>query len=85
MGRNVNNFICNECKGKPMTQKNFMDHLREVHKLDPDKLKGHSKRLMHMDGKDWYSSEYLWTLESGLTFNQYCRNQRSKNDPMRYN
>ena len=81
--KNINNFICN-CSPGVMNQKQFMEHLKTVHNIDGENIKGTRKMIMHMDGRDWYSSEYLWTLESGVIFTQYCKNKRSKNDPMYY-
>jgi hypothetical protein len=62
----------------------FMKHLLDVHGIAKDQMKGKKQMLAHIDGSYWYSYEYKWTLECGLTFGQYIRAARSKTDLMRY-
>ncbi len=83
----INEFTCSCKDAKPMKHKDFMDHLKETHKIDTSdksQLAGNRKMLMHMDGKEWYSSSYQWTLETGLKFTQYCENIRAPDDIMRH-
>lgn len=83
----INEFTCS-CEGvKPLSFDAFKAHLKLDHKINTDdrnQLKGTRKMNMHMDGDLWHSSSYEWTLESGLKFNQFCKNARAFDDPMRF-
>jgi hypothetical protein len=82
----VNVFQCGHPDCQKLDSMNFAafkNHCAEVHNLSADQLKGKKQMMMHMDGTQWYSSTYEWTLEGGLKFHQFCKNARAKDDPMR--
>lgn len=81
----INDFCCSVCKGsEPMPFEEFKKHIIRVHGLNDGQLKGTKSMMMHMDGTKWFSSTYLWTLESGLKFTQHIRLARAKDDMMRF-
>lgn len=83
----INLFACGhkDCeKLEPMGFEEFKHHLFNAHKLKHDQLKGKKQMMMHMDGNQWYSFNYKWTLEAGLEFSQFTKYARDKDDPMRY-
>lgn len=78
-------FRCGECKeANEMEFKEFKEHLLSVHTLKADQLKGKKQMVLHMDGAQWYSSTYEWTLEVGLKFTEFFQKARAKDDPMRH-
>lgn len=82
----VNVFRCGhkDCdKLQAMVFEEFKHHLFTVHNLKADQLKGRKQMTMHMDGEQWYSSVYDWTLEVGLKFTQSITMARDKGDLMR--
>lgn len=83
----INVFLCgcDECKDKDAVGfEEFKHHLFQSHKLKHDQLKGKKQMMMHMDGTQWHSSTYKWTLETGLEFTQFTKHARSLDDPMRF-
>jgi len=83
----INLFSCghDDCKDKDaMVFEEFKHHLFTQHSLKADQLKGKKQMVMHMDGTQWHSSTYDWTLDSGLKFTQFVKMARAKDDPMRY-
>lgn len=83
----INLFACGhpDCKKKDsMVFEEFKHHLFSIHGLKSDQLQGKKQMMMHMDGAQWYSYNYEWTLNSGLKFNQFTKQARAKDDPMRY-
>ena len=75
----VNDFCCLACKdSKSMDITEFKKHLLEVHGLTNDQIKGTKKMTMHIDCEMSFSSQYEWTLESGLKFLQYTEMARSR-------
>jgi len=73
------------CCGKTFEFNKFVNHLKDEHKLDPEKIKGKKSLTMHMDGDYWYSSDYQWELKEGLKFSQHTKNAREIDDPMAFN
>lgn len=83
--KTFNHFICDSCKDAvAMELKEFKEHLASVHGIDATNFKGRKQMVMHMDGADWYASNFKWTLEGGLIFHQHVQNARGKSDPMRF-
>ncbi len=83
----INIFQCGhaDCrKLDAMVFEEFKHHAFAVHGLKSDQFKGKKQMMMHMDGAQWYSSTYEWTLDSGLKFHQFCKMARAKDDPMRF-
>jgi hypothetical protein len=83
----VNVFQCGhpDCqKLDAMVLEEFKHHAFSVHGLKSDQFKGKKQMVMHLDGSQWFSSTYKWTLDSGLEFSQFTKMARSKDDPMRF-
>ncbi len=83
----INLYTCGhpDCKkNDSMVFEEFKHHLFKDHNLKADQLKGKKQLKMHMDGEQWYSYNYEWTLDSGLTFYQFTKQARALNDPMRF-
>ena len=75
---------CMSCEGEPEFERpEAMRHMQEVHGIDTKTAKGSRKMLMHLDGRDWFQSNYEITI-NGLVFVNYCRSRRAKNDMMRF-
>jgi hypothetical protein len=75
----INDFTCLTCKGsKPIDLPDFKKHLEEVHGVTKENMKGNKKMILHMDGDMWFSSQYEWTLESGVKFIQYTEMARDR-------
>lgn len=62
----------------------FQKHLESAHGLSKSQMQGKRSMNVHMDGDYWFSYNYTWTLESGLTFGQYIKAARANDDPMRF-
>ena len=81
----VNVFTCLTCKENPtFSHKDFILHVEKQHGFKPKQ----GKRLMsmHMDGSDWFSSDYSWEfIHEGVIVkaNQFVRCSREMDDPMR--
>jgi hypothetical protein len=72
-----NIWRCLECEGQPeMEHGEFVKHIREVHNIQPD-TSGTQTMTMHLDGRDWYQSNYAVTF-NGLKFENYVRNKRGR-------
>lgn len=83
----MNVFSCGhkDCeKLNAMVFEEFKHHLFSVHNLKHDQLKGKKQMTMHMDGAQWHSSVYKWTLDTGLEFTQSITMARAKDDMMRW-
>lgn len=77
-----NVFICETCNdGKEIDANDIKVHLKEVHKLED--FKGRRETLMHMDGTDWFSWEFRWTI-GDVKLIQNTISPRRKDDPMRF-
>lgn len=73
-----NRWKCLECEGKPEFEHGeMMKHIREVHNIQP-RTPGTSRMIMHLDGRDWYQTNYVVEI-NGLKFENYVRNKRNKN------
>lgn len=55
-------WTCITCKTGAMTHKEMIDHLKNGHGLDPKKTTAQRKLRMHMDGTDWFGSDYDITI-----------------------
>jgi len=64
-------------------RKELSDHLSAVHGIDIREQKFTRKMTMHLDGRDFYASSYSWSCEA-VTFTEFIKNKRGKNDMMRY-
>lgn len=81
---NVFRCGCKDCKQlDAMVFEEFKHHLFAVHNLKSDQLKGKKQMTLHMDGEQWFSSTYQWTLETGLEFTQSITMARERGDMMR--
>jgi hypothetical protein len=81
----VNVFSCGHenCKSiEAIPADKIRAHLVEVHGLRPDQFKGKRQMVAHIDGDYWYSYNYEWTLDSGLTLHQYIRLARDEHSRM---
>lgn len=75
---------CLECEGRPeFEHADMMKHMQEIHKIDTKTAKGTQKMIMHLDGRDWYQTDYEVTV-NGLKFTHSVRLEREANDPMRF-
>ncbi len=73
-----NIWQCESCEGQPeFEQADFEKHLKEVHGIDPKDMRGSRSMVLHIDGRDWYQTNYEWVIK-GLAFLQSCRNKRNK-------
>lgn len=74
-------WTCPNCEGSPeFEHKDMMTHFTEAHQIDPAKTKGKKSMLMHMDGSNWFSSSYEWTIGE-LKFNQSITTKRTGSNP----
>jgi hypothetical protein len=85
MGRTKNasrDFFCETCKqgdGKGMDLSEMKKHLLIIHKIDVTKTKGTEEMLFHLDGTDFYQSNYKLTFD-GVEMTEVSWNPRSKAD-----
>jgi len=78
MKRYYNIYKCITCDdGKEYSQSEIQKHLKEVHRIDPAKVKGTKEMVMHMDSRDWYASEYKIKIRNVELKNETC-DKRSK-------
>lgn len=79
-----NNWQCNECEGQPQfPHAEMMKHLKEVHQINIKTAKGTRRMTMHLDGKDWYQTNYEIEID-GKKFMNFVRNERDADDMMRW-
>ena len=75
-----NVFICQSCAGSPEFESDKMlEHLQAVHGTS-DTTKYMREMIVHMDGEEWYESQYQWTeagKEDGVRFQQLVRSLRN--------
>lgn len=77
-------WICLTCQPNPeLEQKEMMEHMRTVHFIDTSNTRGHRQMMMHLDGSDFFSSQFEWEI-GGLKFIQSTCNKRSAKDAMRW-
>lgn len=48
--------------GEVFTHEQMMQRLRNVHGIDPAKIKGQRSMIFHVDGDTWYSYGWEWTI-----------------------
>ena len=78
------NWMCNECEGQPeFPHAEMVKHLKEVHQIDLKIAKGTQRMTMHLDGKDWYQTNYEIEID-GKKFARFVRNERDADDMMRW-
>jgi len=83
MKKERNLFRCKTCATKDEYEKPaFMDHLKTVHDVAENESFKRSM-LIHMDGKDFFETQYLWEHEK-VSFIQCITCERDKDDPMRH-
>ncbi len=74
---------CMSCPDQPeLSQGGMREHLQSVHSIDASTTKGTRQMLMHLDGRTWYQTNYQFDIE-GVTLINFCRQRRSRRDPMR--
>lgn len=74
-------YACLNCKGVDGLSLDAMKaHLKEVHGFDVSGVKVSKKMLMHMDGADWFSSQYEITIKDDLKILQNSCNKRNRSD-----
>lgn len=77
-----NMWKCLECEGEPeFEHADMMKHLREVHQIDPKTAKGTKTMTMHLDGRDWYQTNYEIVIDKKKFLN-LVRNVRNKHTRM---
>ena len=73
-------WTCLNCAGHPeFEHAAMMKHVQEVHGINPKTMKGKRQMTIHMDGKDFYSSQFEWEL-NGLKFLQSTCEKRTGED-----
>ncbi len=73
-----NRWKCLECEDQPeFEHADMMKHLQEVHQIDLKTAKGTRQMVMHLDGSNWYQSDYKIEID-GKKFMNYVRNKRNK-------
>jgi aspartyl-tRNA synthetase len=62
---NSQTYICLTCKDNPKFSdtKEMFSHLREVHNIKSEPIRGTKKLTTHMDGQGWYSNTYDVEIE----------------------
>lgn len=75
----LNIFVCCE---KEFTPKEVIEHLEKEHGIAKG-TEGTRSMTLHIDGKDFYSSQYVWQF-GNLKLTQIVREPRSNGDLMRY-
>lgn len=82
-GENFDIWKCMACDGEPeFSQGAMREHLASVHGIDARTTQGTRKMLMHMDGRNWFQTNYQFDIK-GVTLINFCRQRRSRRDPMR--
>lgn len=61
--RSSNRWVCVTCNSKSMTQNKMKSHLDSDHGISGD-LKGSRQMLIHIDGRDFFASDYNWVFET---------------------
>ena len=82
-GKQFDVFICETCdpEGKvEYSRVQVGSHLLDVHGIDIKIVKCRRDMLMHLDGRDWYQSNYRYDFGSGVTLINYTRNKRGKGE-----
>lgn len=75
---------CMSCEGEPeFSRGEVAKHALEVHGVDIKTVKFQREMLMHLDGREWFQSNYEWKVDS-MTLVNYSRSPRAKNDMMRF-
>lgn len=80
-GKQFNFFICQTCDPDGKKEYSFeeiVQHLADVHGIDTKTQKCKREMLMHLDGRDWYQSNYRLDFGRGVILINYVRNNRSK-------
>lgn len=81
MTENIHYFVCSTCNdGLQMTQIQAVEHLKSEH--NATETKGNRQMTLHLDGRDWYQSNYQWTI-GDVQLLEVCRNKRRYDDMMR--
>lgn len=73
-----NRWKCLECEGHPEFEHGeMMKHIRNVHNIPPS-TPGTQRMTMHLDGRDWYQTNYVVEI-NGLKFENQVRSKRNRN------
>lgn len=68
---------CLVCKGEPeFSHEAMMEHLRQVHEIDPKTTKAKRSGLMHLDGQDFYQNTFEYEI-NGMKFLKFDHGQRA--------
>lgn len=81
MAKQTHIFTCS-CDNIDRNHKEFKQHLKDVHQLEAEDLKGNRQMVSHIDFTRSYSSTYKWKLDTGLEFTEFFEATRSKKDMM---
>ena len=79
-GNNFDIFTCQTCDPDGVTEYTRGQvnvHLQETHGIDTKTTQAKREMLMHLDGRDWYQSNYRWVFGEVVLIN-YTRNKRGK-------
>ena len=66
-----------------LSRSEMREHLETVHHLDLKTTKFQRQMMAHMDGRDHSQTSYKMTHD-GLEINNFVRQPRAKDDPMRH-
>jgi len=77
-----NKWLCSECN-KVIEDRDFLDHLRNTHKIDAVHARGTRNEMMHIDGYEYFQTNYRVEIE-GLKFIHIVRNVRAADNMMRW-
>jgi hypothetical protein len=85
MRKNVNIYHCMTCQGEPKFDgfPAIKAHLMEVHGMDTSGMKAKKELIMHLDGIDYYISNYKIILGNGIELHNHTETMRDEDDPMR--
>ncbi len=76
-------WTCPQCEGNPeFDHPQMMKHLAEVHQIDPKTTKGTKRMMMHVDGSDFYASQYEWTIGEKIFVQNACHKRTGLNKQM---
>jgi len=75
-------WVCPTCANAEFDQSEMRAHFRDAHGIDSTTTKGTRVMLSHLDGSDWFSWNYEWTI-AGMKFLQSTCTKRTKSTAWR--
>lgn len=76
---------CETCQTDAMEREPMFAHLREVHDIDAENTSASMNMTMHLDGRDWYQTNYAISLLDGrVNLSRFIRNERNADAMMRW-